>query len=368
MATHTHTRTVTDTDDRIPMSGNAVIEDPTTKLHDRLRKLLVMSKQAATEAEAVTAAGLLQRFLTEHNLDIAQLESKGAAIPGVHEIAHDLGKAAFKWKLDLAEYIAEFYYCAAIVDRKSKTVAFVGRPDNVQSLQMLYAWIIDQIKRIANDERKVWMAANSDHMDPLRWQVNFGEGAAARLAVRLHELKSKQAEDMARDANGDVVALTLHHAAEVSDYLEDRYGYRTDGKMTRKERESEERWAAYYKRLEDEREALRRECEARGDMEPFYAKYPYLRPKTEAQLEAERREAEREAKRQAARDRRNEKRREERAFFGGSGRTRSAESERQEDQAWHARIAGRKAADKVNLQPFLGDGGSSKSKSKGSIR
>jgi hypothetical protein len=344
--------TTTSTAPITQLSGNAHIEDATERLHDKLRKLLVMSKQAATEAEAITAASLLQRFLTEHNLDVAQLESKGAAAPGVHELPVDLGKAAFKWKLDLAEYVAEHFYCAAIVDRKSKTVAFVGRPDNVQSLQMLYGWIIDQIKRIAADSRKVWAAENPDsHMDPLRWQVNFGEGAAARLAIRLQGLKDRQARDMARNAAGDIVGLVLHHQKEVSDYLEEKFGYRTDGRKTKAEEQSEARWADYERRQAEAaayREELRAQCEAAGDMEPFYHKFPYERPKTAAQIEAERKAAEKADREYERRERRNAARR------TGRMERYNPETARKDNQAWTARIAGRQAADKVNLQPFIG--------------
>jgi hypothetical protein len=328
------------------LSGNRVITDATAKLHDRLRKLLVMSKEAATEAEAQQAASLLQKFLTEHNLDVAQLEAKGAAAPHVHEAAHDLGKAAFKWKLDLAEYIAEHYYCAGIVDRKAKTVAFVGRPDNVQSLQMLYAWIIDQIKRIANDERHIWMAEHSEHMDPLRWQVNFGEGAATRLAVRLADMKDKQAADLARNADGDVVGLALHHAAEVSDYLEQNYGYRTDGRMTKEELAREERWAE-YQRKQAAAEAAREEL-LRTDPAEYYRQYPWAHPDAVAKREAQ---AAKERAAEVKREARNAKRR-----GRGMGREErdNPARERQESQAWQARVAGRRAADRVNLQPFLG--------------
>jgi len=121
------------------------------KLFDKLRKLLALTT-SPVEGEAHAAAHKLQELLTEHNLNVADLESRGQAKPAVREDKHDLGKAAFKWKLDLAEVMADHYYCFPLVDRYTKTVAFVGRPDNIKSLQMLYGWVIDQIKRIGSEE------------------------------------------------------------------------------------------------------------------------------------------------------------------------------------------------------------------------
>lgn len=222
-------------------SGNKVIDNPRDKLHDRLRKILELTR-SGNEKEAQSAAYRLQQLLTEHNLSMADLERKGAAAPGVREQGHDLGKAAFKWKLDLAEGIAEFYYCVPLIDRRTKTVAFVGRPDNVEGLTMLYGWVIDQIKAIATTERRVHFDETGEHIDPLRWQINFGVGAVERLVVRLQEMKSRATEDLARNEEGDVVGLALHHATEASDYLEVKYGYRKDGKRTKADQERVERY------------------------------------------------------------------------------------------------------------------------------
>lgn len=322
-------------------SGNAVIEDDHQRMLSKLGKLLEVRKHAATEAEAATAASLLSRFLDEHNLSIADIEKKGQAAPGVVEGGHDLGKAAFKWKLDLAEGIAQFYYAAPIVDRKAKTVVFVGRPDNVEALTMLYKWVIDQIKGIATTERRVHFDTTGEHIDPLRWQLGFGEGAVQRLIVRLREMKARQAEDATRNEMGDIVGLQVHHATEASDYLEAKYGYRADGKRTRREQESAERW---QKRMEH-KDSLKILCEANGDMEPYYAEFPWDRPDTPEEAAARAKRDEAYLKKEA----RNAARR-----IGSGGRSGPAIDERKEEQAYTARASGRAAAERVNLQPFIG--------------
>lgn len=332
---------------RVARSGNSAdgLTD-TGKLHERLRKILALT-QSPNEKEAGIAAAKLQKMLTEHNLSIADLEAKGQSAPAMREQKHDLGKAAFAWKLNLAEGIAEHYYCAPIVNRTTKSVAFIGRPENVESLQMLYAWVIDQIKAIATTERRRHFDETQEHIDPLRWQVSFGEGAVVRLIERLHEMKARQQEDMSRNDLGDVTALVLHRQAEVSDWLEERHGYRVDGKQTKKDRESDERW----KQFMDERavaaaakDTLRIKCEESGDMEPYYTEYPEEHPDKVAKRKAYHDALMRKYEKQEARNARRRT---------GSSYREARVDHTKNAQSKTAHAAGKAAAGKVNLTPFL---------------
>lgn len=316
------------------------------RIVERLRKVLALTG-SPIEGEAQAAAAMLHKLLTDYNLSIADLEQKGSQrAPGVKERGHDLGKAAFKWKLDLAESIAEYYYCHPLVDRDKKTVAFVGRPDNVESLQMLYGWIIDQVKRIATDERRVYMADHDEHVDPLRWQVNFGIGAVERLGVRLEEQRSAEAAEV------DCVALVLHHKSEISDYLEAQGGYRIDGRRTKEQEQREVEWQEYIARCrkeEAEREALKED-----DPDEYYRLYPGETPEAKAK-EAE--ERSKRIKKERAREKRNAARRTGPAYRDSSP---SASESHRRQQADRASMAGYRAADRVNLQPFLKEGTSEK--------
>lgn len=323
-------------------SGNKAVDDPQQRLLGKLGKLLELKNHAVTEQEAATAASLLSKFLTEHNLSVADLERRGGTAPAVGEKGYDLAKAAFGWKLDLAEGIAEFYYCTSLVDRKKKTVAFVGRPDNVDALTMLYEWVINQIKDIARDERRKHYDSTGEHIDPLRWQVSFGEGAVVRLVERMKEMKARQQEDMSRDQYGDVTALVMHHASEASDYLEEKYGYRQDGKMTKAQREREEK----YRLAREKQATLKVQCEASGDMEPYYKLYPWDRPDTPEEIAAQERRNAEYLKKEA----RNTRRRMNRM---GGGRREAATDWDKVDQQDTARAAGRASAGRVNLQPFI---------------
>ena len=137
-------------------------------IHERLRKILALTT-SPVEGEAQAATEMLQKLLKQYNLDVADLEARGQiARPGIMEEGHDLGKAAFKWKLNLAAGIAEHFYCFPMINPVSKSVAFIGRPDNVRALQMLYKWLMDQIKALSATERRAHIANTGEHIDPLR--------------------------------------------------------------------------------------------------------------------------------------------------------------------------------------------------------
>ena len=231
-----------------------------------------------------------------------------------------------------------------IINRTSKTVAFVGRPDNVESLTMLYAWLIQQVQMVAREERRVYVEKTGEHMDPLRWQVNFGVGAVERLSTRLEEEKAKQTEEMARNDMGDVVGLAIRRDSENSDYLEKKYGYRVDGRETERERKWRE------KREAEQRQ--REEWKAR-DPKGYFARYPNEDPANAERVAAEKKlEDEKWWKEYRQKERRNAKRRENYTRSWREPRY-DPEAERKEEQAERARRTGRTAADKINLKPFL---------------
>lgn len=301
---------------------------------EKLRKILALTT-SPVEGEAQAAAAMLARLLEQHNLDLADLEQKGAAKPGVREDSHDLGKAAFKWKLTLAEEIADYYFCWPMIDRVRNTVAFVGRPDNVESLKMLYDWLIDQIKRFGSVERKAYILETGEHIDPLRWQTGFGEGAAKRLGERLEEMRKKESSEA-----GTALVLSVH--SELSDYLEQKKGFRIDGQKTKRQMEREEEWRKYDEEVEKGR--LRLEKLKETDLEAYYAECPWDTPE----------ERDKEARRIAElrkREQRNANRR--------KGPQRRFESWTEFDkrvQKEKAKISGSNAANKINLTPFISGG------------
>lgn len=308
--------------------------DVSPEIIQRLQKVMAL-KESPSEGEAQAATEMLERLLTQHNLSIADLEQKGQAQPAVGKKGHDLGKAAFKWKLNLADAVADTFYCHPLVDYRQKTVAFVGRPDNVESVLRTYAWLIDQIKRLATAERYTYIRDHQEHVDPLRWQLQFGEGAVSRLTGRLWELKKR------REGDGQVAGLVKHHLSEVSDWLEQNLGYRVDGRDTalwQKHKEDYDKWVAAQEAAKaamtpEERERKQKLAE---------------QIRKEAAEADERWRAKERAKRRAEETRRETYRNKHGYYPGESPEERAAEAQRS-----RATRAGWVAGDRVNIEPFL---------------
>lgn len=308
------------------------------KLIAKLLQIKGIMETSHHEGEVANAAAMLEKLLTEHNLSIGELERRGSkTAPKVEEHGYDLGKAAFQWKLNLAQVLAGHYFCHGIVF-SDKTVAFIGRPDNVEALKMLYGWVIEQIKVISREQRAVWMAERDEHVDPLRWQVNFGLGAVDKIRSMLAEIKRQQAADV------ETQALVLHHDAEISDYTEQKYGFRTDGKRTAEQQRAKDEQEARIQRWEEEEKKLK-EWEER-DPEGFYAAHPERHPDA---IKAREEKAREEYAAWEKKEEKNAKRR--------TGRRGARIDYHKMDQADAARYAGRAAAGKINLQPFLGGQG-----------
>lgn len=209
---------------------------------------------------------------------------------------------------------------------------------------MLYSWLIEQIKQISSAKRKEHEAATGEHIDPLRWQVNFGVGLVSRLQERLDEIKRKQQEDAGS-------ALVIHHQSEISDYMEAKYGYRTDGRKTKREEEREAYWAQQAAEWEKTRqEAAARKAKLKEeDIEEFYRQYPEEKPRTAHQKKQDAARAEKESAKYW--DRYHAKREREARREANL----SPEERRKRQQAADAHTTGAKAAKEVNLEPFLKD-------------
>lgn len=328
------------------------------KLLARLQKVLALTT-SPEEGEAAAAAAMLARMLKEHNLSVADLEAKGQAKPGVTKGGLDLGAAKWRWKVQLAQALAKHFYCVAL-DAQGETstrggVVFVGRPDNVESLSMLYTWLVEQVKEISAQERRAHHAKTGEHVDPLRWQLHFGEGAVERLGERLEERARKAAAEYSGST-----ALAVSHATEVSDFLEREHGFRADGQPTQKEKAERERSRAQVAKWEADDAAW--QALLASDPEAAYRARPWMRPAKpltpEEQAKKEAREAKEraaEAKR-AARERNARARRDEQASQREWEKSRDPAERKRRAQARQAGDAGHAAGDRVNLEPFLEGG------------
>ena len=293
------------------------------KLLSKLKKVYALAEQGV-DGEAINATNLLHRLLMQHGLTIADLEQKGQEKPKISSAAYSSVPVTVQWKLDLAKVIAKHFFCHALIGwHKEGIVTFIGRPDHVENVQMLYKWLQDQILRFSITE---FQKNREEGMNQYFWMVRFGEGVVSRLGDRLIAERDRM--------NNDVGATTLvvSYNTENSDYLEEHYGFRTDGKLT----VQQERW-----KKQDAEDAILKAT----DIEAYYAKYPYQRPTTSVELTPEQEiAAKREQKKREERWRREDEQR------------RMEDALRPKENWYHSQLAtaaGKVACEDLNLQPFI---------------
>ena len=326
------------------------------ELLEKLAKVMALM-ESPNENEAAAAAAHLARLLETHNLEMADLEAAGQEAPKVERgddvklSENPLNDPTVKWKVHLGEAVAEHFYCYALTSYDDDRIQFIGRRENLDSLELLYEWFIKQIKRLAKSERRVHLERTGEDVPGIRWQMAFAEGCINRLRERLYDERE-------RHATKQSTGLVVSHSGEINDFMEEDMGYRRDGRKTKRQAQREQD----YKDLI----ATKAELLASNPAE-YYRQYPSEHPDRVAEQELQ--DAARE-KRRAAKQRRNDGRRRryreakdglrdlagvDAGTFGGDHYG-PATDWVAEDQKDAAEAAGYRKGDDVNLQPHL-DGG-----------
>ena len=323
------------------------------ELLEKLKKVMALM-DSPNEGEASAAAAHLARLLEKHNLEMADLEAAGQEAPkvergdDVHLSDNPLNDPTVKWKVHLGEAVAEHFYCFAVSSYDDDRIRFIGRRENLDSLELLYEWFIKQIKRLAKSERRVHLEVTGEDVPGIRWQMAFAEGCITRLQERLHDERE-------RHATKQSTGLVVSHASEINDFMEEDMGYRRDGRKTKRQQEREQEW----------KDTIARKAELlASDPAEYYRQYPLEHPDKVAEQEMQ--DAAR-AKRRAAKERRNDGRRRryreakdglrdlagvDAGTFGGDnyGPATDWVAEEQKDAA---EAAGYRKGDDVNLRPHL---------------
>ncbi len=323
------------------------------KLVDTLRKVMALM-DSPNENEAQAAAAHLARLLEKHNMEVADLEAAGQEVTEVEAggdqdiSSNPLNDPTVAWKVSLAECVAEHFYCYADVPYVGGRVRFIGRRENLDSLELLYEWFIKQIKRLAKADRRRHLEETGQDIPGIRWQMSFAEGVIERLGERLHNERE-------RHATAGSTSLVVSRTRDISDWMETNRGWRMDGQKTERQAEREQ----------DYRDLIARKAQLlKDDPIAYYDEFPQDHPDRVAEREFQ--DAARQ-KRVDAKERRNEGRRRryreardgtrdtlkgvEQGTFGGDRY--AAYDWEKDDQETTARQAGRERGDDINLRPHL---------------
>lgn len=169
--------------------------DTNDALMAKVRKLLAVNAAAgATEAEAATAATLVQNLLTAHNLTMAQVEAAAPQAAAKRTKAQSDRAAMYKYQQTLMAVLAANNFCKHFLvtvkaesfgkTRSVKRHVILGREANVQVTLLTYDYLIAAMDRLLP-----YTGMEKRGKDALLWL----EGCTDRLTHRLRQ-KRREAE------------------------------------------------------------------------------------------------------------------------------------------------------------------------------
>jgi hypothetical protein len=213
------------------------------KILARLSKMMVVTTaNGATEAEASSAAEMIQDILQEYNLSMAQLEAfnpnETATVSREKLISGQDRRALYQWQRDLMGALADCNFCLHQVRKvnvpwkngKRKmfdkaTISWVncerqnqhmlvGRQINVDTTIRTYDYLVSTMYALVKEQ---------GYPAPTRNWVAFMEGAVSRLCHRLHE-RRRDAELASMEAKRAVMS----NGSGTELVLSDVYGTESD--------------------------------------------------------------------------------------------------------------------------------------------
>lgn len=191
-----------------------------------VRKLLALSK-SDNPHEASLAAEKAQTLLLKHNLELSHVETEEDSTDLIAREDFRAGDGV--WQLQLASAVAKANMCRIVRTHERnpstkpgaaswlKRYAIFGRPENIEVVKYLYAYLQREIKRLC--EEATPLGADKS------FAAAFRVGAAGIVAKRLHEsLQTFKA------ASSDTMSLIVVNDAALTAQVETAFPNLTDAK------------------------------------------------------------------------------------------------------------------------------------------
>jgi Protein of unknown function (DUF2786) len=185
----------------------------TQSVVDKVRKLLRLSTSSNAH-EAALAAAKAQELIDRHQLEQVCLELDTPSV-SMNEPIRKFDDAPLeggqrdRWRQALASCVARANSCRVfLVD---SNIMLVGRPSDVDGVRYLFAWLVREVERLAQDA-----GAGKGRT----WRNNFRLGAVEAIRVQLQQQHTTFAETLRREADGNPQALARVNQALV--HLDER--------------------------------------------------------------------------------------------------------------------------------------------------
>lgn len=123
-----------------------------TALLEKIRRLRALSTSSNVH-EAAAAAAAAERLIQEHNIDEAELEV--IEVVPVAETSVVFGKRLVTWQGMLVMAIEKNHGCAGYYKHDSGNAIWVtvGRPQDIETVKYLFAWLSTEIVRLSASVR-----------------------------------------------------------------------------------------------------------------------------------------------------------------------------------------------------------------------
>lgn len=197
----------------------------TSKIEDRIRKLLAKaSDSAVTPEEAAAFAAKAQAMLIEHGLDEQSVVS-AAARSSVHQTVWAAPYAEDSWRKMIATSAAPVFMCKMLMTKVSDIVVsrttgehklaqrtayiLIGTPERTAVLQSVLEYLYTTIVRLARQ-----------HSSVRRDQLSFMRGAGVAVSARLRDMVERP-EAVA--STGTALVLVSQALAEVQSFTEQNF-------------------------------------------------------------------------------------------------------------------------------------------------
>lgn len=182
-----------------------------TKLLERVRKLLALSKGNANVNEAAAAAAAAQRLIFEHSITPEQLEA--SADPLFEGAVYTVkGKQMQAWRHTLATCLARSNDCRSY--RCGNQLNVFGTELQIQTVRYMFEYLDRTIQELADGSLEVKLADNTKTA-----RSSFCKGAVYVIAKRLHEQYQAQRRQV-ETSNSAALVIINNKLARLDDELE----------------------------------------------------------------------------------------------------------------------------------------------------
>lgn len=185
------------------------ISDKTMELIAKLQNMTV--DRGASENEAAIALQKMQKLLFDHNLSLSDVNVKSKSTNPVQDITDSYTDASVRtnrnpgagfktrgenlpayereWRVKLASSVARYNFCRIMIGGDFESVYFVGKPDNIEFVKIVWAYAIEQVDRLSYEalsaRRK--LPKEERYESGKEWRKNWLHGCVQRLNERLYD-------------------------------------------------------------------------------------------------------------------------------------------------------------------------------------